>query len=135
MDRVELDADGHVTVVDLKTGKSKPTGAVVAAHPQLGLYQLAVRRGALDELPLAAGRPPGMAELVHLRLDARDGALPAVQAKPAPEPDQPVDVEIPLAVAVQRMVLEDFPPTPGERCGVCTYRSSCPAQPEGRMLT
>jgi hypothetical protein len=46
-----------------------------------------------------------------------------------------VDVEIPLAVAVQRMVLEDFPPTPGERCGVCTYRSSCPAQPEGRMLT
>ena len=135
MDRVELDAEGRVAVVDLKTGKGKPTGAVVAAHPQLGLYQLAVRHGALDDVPLAAGRPPGDAELVHLRLDAKDGSMPSVQAKPAPDPEQPVDVEIPLAVAVERMVLEDFPPTPGDRCGTCAYRSSCPAQPEGRMLS
>ena len=135
MDRVEVNADGQVTVVDLKTGKSKPTGAVVAGHAQLGLYQLAVRRGALADLPSAAGRPPGDAELVHLRLDGKESSLPAVQAKPAPAPEQPVDVEIPLTVAVERMVLEDFPPTPGDRCGMCTYRSSCPAQPEGRMLS
>ena len=136
MDRVELDADGRVAVVDLKTGKTRPTAGVVAGHPQLGLYQLAVRRGALDDVPRAAGRPPGEAELVHLRLDAtKDPTQPSVQAKPAPDPEQPVDVELPLAVAVERMVLEDFPPTPGDRCGMCAYRSSCPAQPEGRMLS
>jgi len=41
-DRLELDADGRVVVVDLKTGKTTPTQADIAEHPQLGLYQLAV---------------------------------------------------------------------------------------------
>ena len=80
----------EVVVVDLKTGKYKPSGPEVASHPQLGLYQLAVRHGALDDEPRAAGRPPGAAELVHLRLGTR---LPEVQEKPPPDPDSPVDVD------------------------------------------
>jgi superfamily I DNA/RNA helicase/RecB family exonuclease len=129
MDRVELDAEGRVVVVDLKTGKNKPSGPEVASHPQLGLYQLAVRHGALDELPAASGRPPGAAQLVHLRHGV---GLPDVQEKPPPDPEEPVDVESPLAAAVVRLVAEDFPPTPGDRCPRCDYRRACPAQPEGR---
>src|SRR5699024_2747074 len=40
MDRVELDADGQVVVIDLKTSKTAPSNADVVEHPQLGMYQL-----------------------------------------------------------------------------------------------
>jgi superfamily I DNA/RNA helicase/RecB family exonuclease len=131
MDRVELDVDGRVVVVDLKTGKNKPTKNEVADHPQLGLYQLAVRSGALGDLPQAAGHEPGGAELVHLRIEGK-GGLPDMQSQPAPDAGQPLAVEEQLAVAVARLVAEDFPPTPGDRCGRCAYRRACPAQPDGR---
>ncbi len=77
-DRLELDEDGRVVVVDLKTGKYPPTGKEVEQHAQLGLYQLAVDRGAADEL---VGRPTtsGGAELVQLRLG---DVLPKVQVQP-----------------------------------------------------
>ncbi|MCD0486534.1 PD-(D/E)XK nuclease family protein, partial [Streptacidiphilus sp. ASG 303] len=50
MDRVERDAAGLAYVVDFKTGKSVPTAAEVAGHPQLAVYQRAGREGALDGL-------------------------------------------------------------------------------------
>ena len=53
-DRVELDADGRVVVVDLKTGRTPPTGAAVTVNLQLALYQYAVDSGAIDGL---VGRP------------------------------------------------------------------------------
>ena len=49
-DRVELDHDGRVVVVDLKTGRSAPSQTSVQSHLQLGLYQYAVDRGALDQV-------------------------------------------------------------------------------------
>ena len=54
-DRLEVDDDGHVVVVDLKTGKYPPTDKSLVENPQLGLYQHAVNNGALDEV---AGEPP-----------------------------------------------------------------------------
>src|SRR5690606_37395198 len=84
MDRVELDADGRVHVVDFKTSKNAPKAADVAAHPQLGVYQLAVAHGATEEL--APGAPPGGAELVQLRqpAGARHPDVPKVQPQDAP---------------------------------------------------
>ena len=77
-DRVELDPDGAVHIADLKTSKSKVRGDDLPTHPQLGVYQVAVREGALDSLPdevrervglPGADRPPvAGAELVMLRL-------------------------------------------------------------------
>ncbi len=60
-DRLELDAEGQVVVVDLKTGRDKPTDKSVTQHVQLALYQYAVDSGAVDDLvgdrgPAAAGR-------------------------------------------------------------------------------
>lgn len=84
MDRVEQDVEGRAYVVDFKTGKGAPTKDEVAAHPQLAVYQLAVREGAVDEV--FDGRRPdtGGAELVQLRQPApkKEGgdALPKVQA-------------------------------------------------------
>ncbi|GAA2601919.1 ATP-dependent DNA helicase [Streptomyces axinellae] len=83
MDRVERDGQGRAYVVDFKTGRARPTGPEVERHPQLAVYQLAVREGAADSLFDGERPEPGGAELVHLRLGAaqRDGgdSLPVVQ--------------------------------------------------------
>ena len=130
MDRVELDRDGRVHVVDLKTGKGTVSKAAVEGHAQLGTYQLAVREGALDEV--LPDRPEvGGAELVMLRTE--DGPGPKVHAQEALEPS-PTWVEELLDVAVRRIVGEQFPPTPQERCPRCPFRSCCPAQPDGRQV-
>jgi superfamily I DNA/RNA helicase/RecB family exonuclease len=130
MDRVELDREGRVHVIDLKTGKSAFRKEQVATHAQLGTYQLAVRSGALDErLP---SRPePGGAELVLLRLD--DGPGPKVQAQAPLEPS-PSWVEELLDTAVRRVLGESFPPTPNDYCSRCAFRRCCPAQPDGRQV-
>ena len=48
IDRLERSADGTVMIVDLKTGKPITNAADIAAHPQLGVYQLAYAQGVLD---------------------------------------------------------------------------------------
>ncbi|MFK0176028.1 ATP-dependent helicase [Streptomyces xanthochromogenes] len=135
MDRVEKDVEGRAYVVDFKTGKQPPTAAEVAAHPQLAVYQLAVREGALDEA--FDGRRPdsGGAELVHLRQAAprREGgdAYPKVQSQ------QPLEGEWVgglLATAAGKVLDEHFTPTPGTHCTHCTFRAACTAQPEGRQV-
>ncbi|MGI8536151.1 MAG: ATP-dependent helicase [Mycobacteriales bacterium] len=130
MDRVELDREGRVHVVDLKTGRKACTRAALQAHPQLGTYQLAVREGALDEV-LPSRPDVGGAELVMLRVE--DSAGPKVQAQSALEPS-PSWVEVLLDTAVRRVLTEGFPPTPHEGCGRCPFRSCCPAQSEGRQV-
>lgn len=57
MDRVEKDTAGRAYVVDFKTGKQIPTDKSLPEHKQLAVYQLAVRAGALNELPGFADRP------------------------------------------------------------------------------
>jgi len=139
MDRVELDRDGRVHVVDLKTGKAPFTRGAIAAHAQLGTYQLAVREGALDEaMPSDPGSPRpevGGAELVMLRVPDSDAPAsgPKVQGQDPLEPS-PTWVEDLLDTAVRRVLGESFPPTPQERCGRCPFRTCCPAQPEGRQV-
>ncbi|WP_405601790.1 ATP-dependent helicase [Streptomyces sp. NBC_01410] len=135
MDRVEQDAEGRAYVVDFKTGKQTPTRDEVARHPQLAVYQLAVREGALDEA-FGGRRPePGGAELVQLRQAAakKEGGedLPKVQAQ---EPLAGEWVGELLATAAGRVLDERFTPTAGQHCTHCAFRASCSAQPEGRQI-
>ncbi|MFI0201879.1 UvrD-helicase domain-containing protein [Streptomyces sp. NPDC016734] len=134
MDRVEADPQGRAYVVDFKTGKSAPTRDEVARHPQLAVYQLAVREGAVDEVFDGLRPAPGGAELVQLRQGApvREGgeAVPKVQAQ------QPLDGEWVgdlLATAAGRVLDERFAPAAGRHCDHCSFRSSCSARPEGRQ--
>ena len=46
VDRLEVDAHGRHVVVDLKTGKHKPTKDDIPEHPQLAAYQVALQAGA-----------------------------------------------------------------------------------------
>lgn len=46
VDRLEVDAHGRHVVVDLKTGRSKPSKEDLPEHPQLAAYQVALQAGA-----------------------------------------------------------------------------------------
>ncbi|MFG3331145.1 UvrD-helicase domain-containing protein [Streptomyces tendae] len=138
MDRVEADGDGRAYVVDFKTGKHAPTSSEVARHPQLAVYQLAVREGAVDEAFDGVRPEPGGAELVHLRQGApkRDGGetLPKVQAQDSQEGPEGEWVGDLLATAAGKVLDERFTPTTGQHCTHCAFRASCSARPEGRHV-
>ncbi|MFD0439218.1 ATP-dependent helicase [Streptomyces chartreusis] len=138
MDRVEADGDGRAYVVDFKTGKQAPSAAEVARYPQLAVYQLAVREGAVDDAFDGTRPEPGGAELVQLRQGAakRDGGetLPKVQAQQpldGPEGEWVGDL---LATAAGKVLDERFAPNTGQHCTHCAFRASCSARPEGRHV-
>ncbi|MEU1100122.1 ATP-dependent DNA helicase [Streptomyces tibetensis] len=135
MDRVEADGDGRAYVVDFKTGKQAPSSKEVERHPQLAVYQLAVREGAVDETFDGVRPEPGGAELVHLRQGAakRDGgeSLPKVQAQEPLEGEWVGDL---LATAAGKVLDERFTPTAGQHCTHCAFRASCSARQEGRHV-
>ncbi|MBX9394030.1 ATP-dependent helicase [Streptomyces sp. TRM72054] len=135
MDRVEADGEGRAYVVDFKTGKQAPTSKEVARHPQLAVYQLAVREGAVDEAFDGVRPEPGGAELVQLRQGAaqRDGGetLPKVQAQEPLEGEWAGEL---LATAAGKVLDERFTPTTGQHCTHCAFRASCSARPEGRHV-
>ncbi|WP_442817589.1 ATP-dependent helicase [Streptomyces sp. NBC_01296] len=134
MDRVESDPQGRAYVVDFKTGKAAPTKDEVARHPQLAVYQLAVREGAVDEVFDGLRPEAGGAELVQLRQGAavRDGgdAVPKIQAQQPLNGEWVGDL---LATAAGRVLDERFAPAAGKHCDHCSFRSSCSARPEGRQ--
>ncbi|MEU9219762.1 ATP-dependent DNA helicase [Streptomyces sp. NPDC048376] len=138
MDRVETDGDGRAYVVDFKTGKQAPTSSEVARHPQLAVYQLAVREGAVDEAFDGVRPEPGGAELVHLRQGAprRDGgeSLPKVQTQESQQGPEGEWVGDLLATAAGKVLDERFTPTTGQHCTHCAFRASCSARPEGRHV-
>jgi superfamily I DNA/RNA helicase/RecB family exonuclease len=126
MDRVEIDGEGRIRVVDLKTGAGKPSKDELAQHVQLGVYQVAVGHGAIP-----AGSESGGAELVHLRQEAAAApGLPIVQTQPAPDADQPFFVYGLLRQTRDTIRTERFDAVPNARCDRCTFRKQCPAQIE-----
>ncbi|SEK29865.1 ATP-dependent helicase [Streptacidiphilus jiangxiensis] len=139
MDRVEREnATGAAYVVDFKTGRNTPTRAQVEEHPQLGVYQLAVREGAVDEAFDGVHPEPGGAELVQLRQPASRTAdeVPKVQHQAGLEehPSGGEWIEGLLAEAADRVLRERFLPTTGDQCGHCSFHGSCSARPEGRQV-
>ncbi len=127
-DRLELDADGRVVVVDLKTNKGKPSGPEVLRHVQLGLYQYAVDHGAVDGHPESGG-----AELVQRGLPDSDSAL--VQRQPLYADDGPeratLRSQVERAAALVRA--ETFPAVAGAHCRECDFTAVCPIQGAGSV--
>lgn len=84
VDRLEIDADGRLVIVDLKTGKRQPGKAELSRHPQLGAYQAAVIAGGFNDAgDDAVGVLPGGAVLAQLGTGAKS---PAVQQQEPLDP-------------------------------------------------
>jgi hypothetical protein len=122
-----------VVVVDLKTARTAPTGPQVQRHVQLGLYQLAVDRGAVGEL--APGAAAGGAELVQLGLE--DGKAEAVVQAQLPQADdsaERLELEAQVGGAAALLRDESFPALVGQHCLKCEFRAICPAKSAGAVV-
>ena len=126
-DRLELDADGRVVVVDFKTGRTRPTGPEVQRDVQLALYQYAVDAGAVSGLVDSA--ISGGAELVQLgSLDPAEKVT--VQRQSAHAADSPERIALleELLRAERAVRAEEFDTNPGRHCDSCDFLSICPAK-------
>ncbi|MEO7350851.1 MAG: ATP-dependent DNA helicase, partial [Marmoricola sp.] len=132
-DRLEIDDQGRVVVVDLKTGKYPPSK--VEENPQLGLYQHAVDHGAVDDL-MGGPASSGGAELWQLRREVK-GQLKIQEQKPQPPDEEGLrPVERQLIQAATALRLEEFPARPERsRCERCQFSTFCPAQVAGSVLS
>lgn len=83
VDRLEIDAEGRLVVVDLKTGKRQPGKADLERHPQLGAYQAAVLAGGFAGPDDGPPPLPGGAVLAQLGTGTKS---PGIQAQAPLDP-------------------------------------------------
>ncbi|GHJ14670.1 ATP-dependent helicase [Micromonospora sp. AKA38] len=129
VDRLEVDAEGRLVVIDLKTGKSTAvTEREVAEHPQLGAYQAAVEAGGFAEF----GAESGGAALVQLGTGTRD-AKEQAQAAAGEGPEAGWATALVRRTA-DTMAAATFAAVANSKCRVCPVRTSCPVSGQGRQV-
>ncbi len=139
VDRVERDSAGRLRIVDIKTGKSAPSVEKAKENPQLGIYQLAVDRGAIDagaidELPGDVPAPlSGGAALVYVGTEAVKAA--ERHQPPLSESPDPGWVDELVGSARAQMAGPAVTAVVNDLCQYCPVRRSCPLQDEGVQVT
>jgi RecB family exonuclease len=130
VDRLEVDDDGRLVVIDLKTGKTTAvTDADLAEQPQLGAYQAAVAAGAFPDV----GTEPGGAALVQLgtsHVDAKEQRQP-----PLAEAEDPKWAAALVRRTAATMAASTFQAVANAKCRNCPVRTSCPVSGKGRQVT
>jgi ATP-dependent exoDNAse (exonuclease V) beta subunit len=126
VDRVEIDSEGRVYIVDLKSGASDISKAKAQENKQLAGYQLAVYEEAFKEG--SPGNQSAGAELLFLGNDSKSAS-----AKPqSPKDHQALLAEV--EVAADAMSANEFIATVNDRCRTCAVKGLCPIQPQGRTV-
>lgn len=69
VDRLELYPDGRLMIVDLKTGSTNFSKEDAQHHAQLGVYQLAYKNGAFDQIDIPSDAKLGGAKLLLISGD------------------------------------------------------------------
>jgi hypothetical protein len=134
VDRLEIDADGRLVIVDLKTGKRQPGKAELERHPQLGSYQAAVLSGAFaDAVPEPA---PGGAVLAQLGTTTKS---PGIQKQEALDPADNWAVDM-VNEAARLMAGATFearhdPAKSGHGGFGCRLPDVCPLCARGKQVT
>lgn len=137
VDRLEIDDDGRLVIVDLKTGRSAPTKSDLERHGQLAAYQVAVQHGAFDgESEPGSGYESGGAALVQL-----GGTTKSVKVQdqepldPARDWATPVIVEAAALMAGHEFEARHDPAAGAYRGHGCRVPEVCPLCPEGKQVT
>jgi len=129
VDRLERDQSGCLRVVDLKTGSGKPTRGELLRNAQLGAYQTAVEHGAF------AGHGTVSAGAALLQVGKAAGVRTTLQQQgPLSADNDPKWAELLVTDTAEGMAGSSFTATVGPVCTFCAVRSSCPIQPEGRVI-
>ncbi|WP_104160508.1 ATP-dependent DNA helicase [Arthrobacter sp. ZGTC212] len=147
IDRLEIDAEGRLFIVDLKTGKSAPKKDELEGHPQLAAYQEAVREGAVarekpEEGDAPATKPavpsslPGGAALVQLGTTNK-GVSVQEQEPLDPEDTRAQDMIRTAAAYMSDSKFETVhePTRSGFGGHGCRLPEICPLCPEGKQVT
>lgn len=128
VDRLEIDEDGRLVVIDLKTGKTTAvSSADLEEHAQLAGYQTAVQAGAFGDY----GDESGGAALVQLGpgKEAREQMqLPLADAA------DPEWAQAMVRRTAETMAAATFSAVANSRCRVCPVRTSCPISGKGRQV-
>jgi superfamily I DNA/RNA helicase/RecB family exonuclease len=128
VDRLEVDDQGNLVVVDLKTGKTTTASATdLPEHPQLGAYQVAVEEGAFDEGDISGG-----AALVQLGTTHRDAKEQAQD--PLWQAENPRWAHEMVYRTADTMAADTFAAKQNDSCRVCPVKSSCPVSGKGRQV-
>nr|WP_051298716.1 ATP-dependent DNA helicase [Arthrobacter castelli] len=131
VDRLEIDDDGRLVIVDLKTGRSTPTKNELERHGQLAAYQVAVHHGAFEGKDESGG-----AALVQLGGTTKSVK---VQDQEPLETDQdwatPVIVEAAALMAGHEFETRHDPAAGAYRGHGCRVPEVCPLCPEGKQVT
>ncbi|MEV6492062.1 ATP-dependent DNA helicase, partial [Actinoplanes sp. NPDC051633] len=130
VDRLEVDEQGRLVVIDLKTGKSTAvTASDVAEHAQLAGYQAAVDAGAFETIH--DNRDSGGAALVQLgpTKEAREQ-----MQLPLAEADDPEWAYAMVRRTADTMAAATFSAVANSRCRVCPVQTSCPVSGRGRQV-
>ncbi|MCU1521684.1 MAG: helicase UvrD, partial [Arthrobacter sp.] len=136
VDRLEIDAEGRLVVVDLKTGKRQPGKADLERHPQLGAYQAAVLAGGFAGPDDGPPPLPGGAVLAQLGTTTKS---PGIQAQAALDPAENWALEM-VGDAARVMSGNTFearhdPSKSGHGGHGCRLPEVCPLCARGKQVT
>ncbi|CAB4668039.1 unannotated protein [freshwater metagenome] len=123
VDRLEVEADGRLFIIDFKTGSSAISVKDAKENLQLASYQVGIAEGGFTQGTVSAG-----AELVYLGTDAAGATIRSQHT---------VDVEATktkLNEIADGMGAATFFATINKRCKGCPVRKSCPVQSDGRTV-
>ncbi|MSX59376.1 MAG: AAA family ATPase [Actinobacteria bacterium] len=123
VDRLEVEADGSLFIIDFKTGGSAISNKDAKENLQLKSYQVGIAEGGFTQGQVSAG-----AELVYLGTDAASATI---------RPQHGIDLEevkTQLNEIADGMGAATFFATINKRCKGCPVRKSCPVQSDGRTV-
>jgi RecB family exonuclease len=123
VDRLEVEADGSLFIVDFKTGGSAISVKDAKANLQLASYQLGIAEGGFTQGTVSAG-----AELVYLGTSTAGATIRSQHGIDVDE------VKNKLNEIGEGMGAATFFATINKRCKGCPVRKSCPVQIDGRTV-
>ena len=128
VDRLEVNEQGELVVIDLKTGKTTTaTAAELPEHPQLGAYQVAVEEGAFDEGDVSGGA--SLVQLGTTHKDAKEQEQEALR-----QSEDPRWAHAMVHRTADTIAASTFVAKANDSCRICPVRSSCPVSGKGRQV-